>query len=93
MKERGWVTPSVYQGMYNVITRGVEAELFPALRKLGMAFYAFNPLAGGFLTGKYQSLQEKAILESKTAQATEVLLVGEEEQEGGHRHGHFGASE
>ena len=40
--------------MYNAITRQVETELFPALRKLDISFYAYNPLAGGMLTGKYQ---------------------------------------
>lgn len=55
MNQRGWVLPTVYQGMYNVITRRVEEELLPTLRRLGMAFYAFNPLAGGLLSGKYDA--------------------------------------
>ncbi|KAL7975820.1 hypothetical protein Chor_004559 [Crotalus horridus] len=41
-------------GMYNAITRQVEKELFPCLRHFGMSFYAYNPLAGGLLTGKYK---------------------------------------
>lgn len=45
--------PSVYQGMYNAITRQVDEELFPALRRLNISFYAYNPLAGGVLSGKY----------------------------------------
>jgi aflatoxin B1 aldehyde reductase len=52
-EKRGWVVPTVYQGMYNCITREVERELFPALRTLGIRFYAYNPLAGGFLSGKH----------------------------------------
>ena len=40
--------------MYNPVTRSVEAELFPALRKFGMRFDAYNPLAGGILTGKHK---------------------------------------
>ncbi len=32
--------PSVYQGMYNGLTRDVERELFPCLRALNMAFFA-----------------------------------------------------
>jgi len=52
-KSKGWVLPTVYQGMYNPIVRGAEPELFPALRKYGIRFYAYNPLAGGLLTGKY----------------------------------------
>lgn len=53
-KANGWQTPSVYQGMYNAITRDVEPELLPALKKLGMSFYAYNPLAGGVLSGKHK---------------------------------------
>ncbi|XP_053546269.1 aflatoxin B1 aldehyde reductase member 2 [Bombina bombina] len=53
-KHRNWVLPTVYQGMYNATTRQVETELLPCLRQLGMRFYAYNPLAGGLLTGKYQ---------------------------------------
>lgn len=50
----GWVKPTLYQGMYNAVTRQVEMELFPALRKLGIRFYAYNPLAGGLITGRYR---------------------------------------
>jgi aflatoxin B1 aldehyde reductase len=52
-KERGWPQPSVYQGMYNGLSRKPESELFPALRRLNIRFYAYNPLAGGMLTGKH----------------------------------------
>lgn len=50
----GWKRPDVYQGLYNALHRGVEAELFPCLRHYGIAFYQFNPLAGGLLTDRYQ---------------------------------------
>ncbi|KAM8990177.1 aflatoxin B1 aldehyde reductase member 2 [Ara ararauna] len=53
-KYNNWVMPTVYQGMYNATTRQVEAELFPCLRHYGLRFYAYNPLAGGLLTGKYK---------------------------------------
>lgn len=55
-KANGWVLPTVYQGMYNAITRDVEKELFPALRRYKIRFYAFNPLAGGMLTGKHRAI-------------------------------------
>ena len=42
-RANGWVQPTVYQGMYNAIQRKVELELFPCLRKFGIAFYEFNP--------------------------------------------------
>ena len=54
-RSNGWMQPTVYQGMYNALTRDVERELIPCLRNYGMSFYAYNPLAGGLLTGKYQS--------------------------------------
>ncbi|MBN1958425.1 MAG: aldo/keto reductase [Desulfuromonadales bacterium] len=52
-KHHGWILPTVYQGMYNAITRDVESELFPSIRTKGIRFYSYNPLAGGILTGKY----------------------------------------
>ena len=44
--------------MYNALTRDVERELFPAIRNYGIRFYAYNPLAGGLLTGKHARLSE-----------------------------------
>lgn len=38
--------PFCLQGMYNATTRQVEAELLPCLRRFGLRFYAYNPLAG-----------------------------------------------
>ena len=54
-KTKGYIMPSVYQGMYNAVTRQVEQELLPCLRQLGIKFYVYNPLAGGLLTGKHKS--------------------------------------
>ncbi|KAI0099188.1 Aldo/keto reductase [Nemania sp. FL0031] len=50
--ENGYVKPQVYQGQYNLVCRNIEKTLFPALRKHGMVFSAYSPLAGGFLNGK-----------------------------------------
>jgi len=58
-KSKGWVVPTVYQGMYNSITRSMEAEMMPAIRACGMRSYWYNPLAGGMLTGKYTSFDEQ----------------------------------
>ena len=55
-KENQWVLPTIYQGMYNPLTRQVEPELIPALKSLNMRFVAYNPLAGGLLTGKHEKL-------------------------------------
>ncbi|XP_036034977.1 aflatoxin B1 aldehyde reductase member 3-like [Onychomys torridus] len=53
-KKNGWIMPTVYQGMYNATTRQVEKELLPCLRHFGLRFYAYTPLAGGLLTGRYK---------------------------------------
>jgi aflatoxin B1 aldehyde reductase len=43
----GSIPPTVYQGLYNALSRVVETELFPTLAAHGMRFQAYNPLAGG----------------------------------------------
>jgi aflatoxin B1 aldehyde reductase len=50
--------PTIYEGMYNAFARKVETDLFAVLRKYNMSFYAYNPLAGGLLTGKYTKFEE-----------------------------------
>ena len=50
---RGWVKPTVFQGIYNPLTRKAETELNACLNHFDMRFYAYNPLAGGLLTGRY----------------------------------------
>ncbi|KAJ3525988.1 hypothetical protein NM688_g8318 [Phlebia brevispora] len=57
-KANGYIQPTAYQGIYNAIHRKVEPELFPCLRKYGISFYAFNPLGGGFFTGRYHSIND-----------------------------------
>ena len=50
---RGYVPVVVCQNVYNLITRGVEAELIPFLQTHKMGMFAYNPIAGGLLTGKH----------------------------------------
>ncbi|KAF9771376.1 hypothetical protein IL306_011003 [Fusarium sp. DS 682] len=54
-EKRGFVKPAVYQGHYNPLVRGGEKELFPILRKHGMAFYAYSPAAGGLFSGSHKN--------------------------------------
>ncbi|PVH77319.1 Aldo/keto reductase, partial [Cadophora sp. DSE1049] len=56
-EKNGWIKPTVYQGNYSALQRSVESELFPCLRHYGISLYAFQPLAAGFLTGRYQRHQ------------------------------------
>ncbi|KAL4865524.1 hypothetical protein BDV12DRAFT_200056 [Aspergillus spectabilis] len=54
--ENGWVLPSVYQGTYSAVARRAEKDFFPFLRRNGIQFYAYSPIAGGFLTKSVDEL-------------------------------------
>lgn len=45
--------PIVEQPMYNLYERGIELEVMPTVKDLGMGLVVWSPLAGGVLTGKY----------------------------------------
>lgn len=59
----GYKLPEVYQGVYNALHRSIEYELLPCLRKYHIAFYAFNPLAGGYLTNRYHRETQPSAIE------------------------------
>jgi 1-deoxyxylulose-5-phosphate synthase len=46
------------QPRYNLLYREIEAELLPLCRDQGVGVIVYNPLAGGFLSGKYRTLDE-----------------------------------
>jgi aflatoxin B1 aldehyde reductase len=48
---------SYYQGMYNMIAKKVE-EILPIINLNKIEFWAYNPLAGGLLTGKYKKIYD-----------------------------------
>jgi len=56
-KYNNWVKPTIWQGMYNAITRSIEAELIPVCRRYGIDIVAYNPIAGGIFSGKYKSAE------------------------------------
>lgn len=49
-KQNDYILPTVYQGNFNPVARHLEFDLLPTLRELGISFYAYSPIAGGFLT-------------------------------------------
>lgn len=57
-KSKNYVLPSVFQGNYNAFSRGIEKDLFPVLRQLGISFYAYSPTAGGFLVKTVQQVDQ-----------------------------------
>lgn len=57
-RDNGLVPPTVYQGNYNAVSRKIDTTLLPLLKELGIAFYAYSPVAGGFLTKSRKALEE-----------------------------------
>nr|POE80918.1 aflatoxin b1 aldehyde reductase member 4 [Quercus suber] len=54
-KSNGWVKPTIFQCMYNAITRSIDPELITACRRYGLDIVVYNPIAGGIFSGKYKS--------------------------------------
>ncbi len=46
------------QPRYNLLDRSAEAELYPLCLDQGVGVIPYNPIAGGFLTGKYRRGEE-----------------------------------
>jgi aryl-alcohol dehydrogenase-like predicted oxidoreductase len=51
---RGWTPFVVIQSHYHMLERDVEREVLPYCEAHQVGFVPYFPLAGGFLTGKYQ---------------------------------------
>jgi aryl-alcohol dehydrogenase-like predicted oxidoreductase len=52
-ERHGWARYDCAQPRYNVLYREIEAELLPLCRDQGVGVIVYNPLAGGFLSGKH----------------------------------------
>ncbi|MFG6197171.1 aldo/keto reductase [Nonomuraea sp. JJY05] len=46
------------QSEYSLFTRGLEAEILPAARELGVALVAYSPISRGFLSGALPPAEE-----------------------------------
>jgi len=42
------------------MSRGIEAEILPAVRELGIGFVAYSPIGRGFLSGQWRSIDDLA---------------------------------
>lgn len=51
--KHNFVAPVITENVYNLLTRGIEEELLPCTRTHKIAMTAYNPLAAGLLSGKY----------------------------------------
>ena len=53
-RAHGWSAPVTLQPQYNLLVRDIEHEVVPACLDAGLGLLPWSPLAGGWLTGKYQ---------------------------------------
>ena len=51
--------PAVVQNAYNLLERGDDAEVIALCTELNIAYTPFGPLAGGLLSGKYASADDR----------------------------------
>lgn len=49
-----------YQPQYSLVVRDIEQEIVPVCTLKGLGVVVWSPLAGGYLTGKYQPGQDSA---------------------------------
>ncbi len=82
---RGWSSFVAYQGAYNVVNRGIEADVLPMSRALGLSVLAFDLLGGGALTGKFnrpagpdEPTRARQIDETERAAAEVILRIAAE---------------
>lgn len=57
-KDNGFTPFTVSQDPYNLVERGIEADVLPAVQELGLVELPYWSLASGFLTGKYRPGKE-----------------------------------
>jgi aryl-alcohol dehydrogenase-like predicted oxidoreductase len=53
-ESRGWARFDCLQAEYSLLVRSTEWELLPLCREQGVGVICWSPLAGGWLSGKYQ---------------------------------------
>ncbi|MDE1668843.1 aldo/keto reductase [Nocardia gipuzkoensis] len=56
------------QSEWSLWTRGLEAEIAPVCRELGIGLVPFSPLGRGFLTGRYSSVEGLAETDVRRSQ-------------------------
>jgi aryl-alcohol dehydrogenase-like predicted oxidoreductase len=75
-KRHGLAAFVTCQDEYSLLVRGIERDRIPAMQRHGMTLLPYAPLAGGFLSGKYQRgkpLPQNARLAYSSHHASEVI--------------------
>jgi aryl-alcohol dehydrogenase-like predicted oxidoreductase len=65
--------PISAQMHYNLLVRGIQAEVIPACRSLGLGMIPYFPLESGFLTGKYRPAARTSGRLAESPRAADVM--------------------
>ncbi|WP_017572399.1 aldo/keto reductase [Nocardiopsis halotolerans] len=79
-ERRGLTRFVCYQGYYNLAARDLEREIIPLAVDQKVGVTAWSPLAGGFLTGKYERGERPEGSRLANATAAESAPLTDEEQ-------------
>lgn len=71
-RAHGYAPPVTLQPQYSLLVREIESEIVPACIDAGLGLLPWSPLAGGWLTGKYQ----------RDTEPTGATRLGEDPQRG-----------
>ena len=66
-ESKGLARFAAYQPQYSLVVRDIEEELVPACALKGLGMVVWSPLAGGYLSGKYQP-GEQSIAGSRSSE-------------------------
>lgn len=69
-EKNGYQPPWISQPMYNILARGIEQEYLAFTKQFEIGIVAYNPLAGGLLTGKHN--QEQGPIENTRFEGDEA---------------------
>jgi aryl-alcohol dehydrogenase-like predicted oxidoreductase len=75
-KKNGLAAFVTSQDEYSLLVRGIERDRIPAMQRHGMTLLPYAPLAGGFLSGKYEHgkpLPKNARLAYSSHHASDVI--------------------
>ncbi|MGN9847447.1 aldo/keto reductase [Nonomuraea sp. H19] len=70
-RQRGLYRFRTEQPPYNILARGIEADVLPTAQRLGMGVLTYSPLGWGFLTGRYRKGQQVDMSQGRAAHAPE----------------------
>ncbi|MFT4035785.1 MAG: aldo/keto reductase [Patulibacter sp.] len=68
-ERRGYVRPVTEQPPYSLLVRGIEREVLPVAERYGIGVIPWSPLAGGWLSGRFDAAGRPVVAELRKERA------------------------